>query len=113
MGASVRARLKQFSQFVNQIANTDIEGFRNSQKCVKTDPLFSAFNFANVNRVQIGFFRELFLAQANFFSAISDGVAQDFQLSRTRHNPLGEQDRRNLRTPNMGLFFLACIGKTA
>jgi hypothetical protein len=100
-------------EFVNQIACFDSKRLGDTQQRVQADPLLSAFDFSHINRMQIGFFRELFLTQANFFSAISDGVAQDFQLSRTRHNPLGEQDRRNLRTPNMGLFFLACIGKTA
>ena len=94
-------------QFVHQIADTNAEGFGYAQQCVKADPLFSTFNFANINGMQVGFFSQTFLAQTNLLTAIADGVTEDFQLARTRHSVSGKQDRAKHDTPKMGLF-LSC-----
>jgi hypothetical protein len=101
------------SEFVNQIARFNFQSLGDPEQSVQTDPLLSAFNFPHINRVQIRFFRKLFLAQASLFAATPNGVAQDFQLSRTRHGLLAKQDQRNVRTPNMGLFYLADFWETA
>ena len=94
-------------QFVHQIADANAEGFGYAQQCVQADPLFSTFNFANINRVQVGFFGQTFLAQTSQLAAVADGVTEDFQLARTRHSFLGKQDCPKHDTPNMGLF-LSC-----
>ena len=92
------------SKFVHQIADANAKGFGYAQQCVQADPLFSTFNFANINRMQVGFFGQTFLAQASMLAAVADGVTEDFQLARTRHSFLGKQDRVKHDTPNMGVF---------
>jgi len=94
-------------QFVHQIADTNAEGFGYAQQCVQADPLFSTFNFANINRMQVGFFGQTFLAQTSLLAAVADSVTEDFQLARTRHSVSGKQDRAKHDTPNMGVF-LSC-----
>jgi hypothetical protein len=98
----------QRSQSVNQMACLCPESLRNAQKRVQADPLFTAFNLADVNRMQIGLFGQPFLAHPYGLAAVSDGLTQDFQLARTRHSSLRKQDRAKLNTPNMGLF-LSCM----
>jgi hypothetical protein len=95
------------SEFANQIARLDSQRLGDSQQCVQTDPLLAAFDFSHINRVQISLFRKFFLGHTNPFAAIPYDVAQNFQLSRTRHGLSAKQDQRNERTPNMGLFYLA------
>jgi hypothetical protein len=96
--------MKFFSKFVNQIAGANTESFGDSQQRVKTDPLLAAFNLANVNRVQIGFFGQLFLAQNSLLAVVANGITQYFELSRARHNATAKQRHAGWRTPNMGLF---------
>jgi len=81
----VRVR-PMISKLVNQITDANAKSFGNSQKRVQANPLLSAFDFADINRMQAGFFRQFFLAHADMLPAIPNGVTQDFQLSRTRHS---------------------------
>jgi hypothetical protein len=92
------------SKFVNQITDVNAKSFGNSQKRVQANPLLSAFDFADINRMQVGFFRQFFLAHADMLPAIPNGVTQDFQLSRTRHSFLAKHESAKTRTPKMGLF---------
>lgn len=101
------------SEFANQITRLDSQRLGDAQQRVQTDPLLAAFDFSHINRVQIGFFRKFFLTHPNPFAAIPYGVAQNFQLSRTRHGLSAKQDQPKERTPNMGLFYLANFGETA
>ena len=97
----------QQSQFINQIAGFYPKSLRYPQKRVQADPLLSTFNLADINWMQVGLFSQLLLAHPCGLATVSNGVTQDFQLARTRHGTLGEQDRVKLNTPNMGLF-LSC-----
>jgi len=91
-------------KLVNQITDANAKSFGNSQKRVQANPLLSAFDFADINRMQVGFFCQFFLAHADMLPAIPNGVTQDFQLSRTRHSFLAKHECAETRTPNMGLF---------
>lgn len=95
------------SKTVHQIPNVKTEGFGHAQQRVQADPLFSPFNFSDVNRVQVGFFRKPFLAQASFLATVANSVTENFQLAQRRHTALAEQGRAKQDTPNMGLF-LSC-----
>ncbi len=97
---------EQQSEVVNQIAHSHPKGFGNPQKRVKAYPLLSPFNFAYINRMQVGLFRQLFLTHADLVAVSPNGVSKSFKiLSQARHNCLGKQGRLELKTPNMGLFF--------
>ncbi len=74
-------------------------------KSVQTDPLLAAFDFADVNRMQIGLFRERFLAHSCLIAVVTDRFAKDFEmLLGPRHGHSGKQDAEPGNTPNMGLF---------
>ena len=47
----------------NQITHSHAKGFGNSHEGMEAHRLFSAFNLAEIDGMQIGFFRQLFLAQ--------------------------------------------------
>lgn len=65
---------------VNQGARLHSDCFGNPQKRMETDPLLAAFHLANINRMQLGFFSQFFLAQARLSAALADGVPENFKL---------------------------------
>jgi hypothetical protein len=71
---------------------------------MKTNPLFSALNLADINRMQVGLFGQLFLTHPDLLTMFPNGVPKNFELSRMRHSLSADQDRSKVRTPNMGLF---------
>ena len=79
---------------------------------MKADPLFTPFNLANINRVQVSLFRQFFLTQSRSVAALADGIAQDFKLLRFAwHHLAGKQEAGEPDTPNMGLFFQLTVDK--
>ena len=62
------------------IARFNSDGFGNPQKRVKADPLLATFNLANVNRMKVGFFGQLFLTQTRLYAVLANGVAENFKL---------------------------------
>lgn len=78
---------------------------RNTQQSVKTDPLLTAFDLADINRMKIRLLREPFLAHAGLLAVFSDRVAKDLEMwSVPGHKFLAKQDGNPRNTPNMGLF---------
>jgi hypothetical protein len=63
---------KRSSEFPNEVASANTQSFRNPQQGVKADPLFAPFNFANINGMQFGFFRQPFLAHTGLNTALPD-----------------------------------------
>lgn len=93
------------SKAVHQIANSDAHGFGYPQQSMEANPLLAALNFANVHGMKVGLFRKLFLAQASFFAALPNRIAQNLEgRLGSRHSGSGKQAERSLNTPNMGLF---------
>lgn len=79
--SSLQRRLKfTRSKFVHQIAHAHSQGLGDTQKRMKTDPLLTAFNLADVNGMQIGLFCEPFLAHACLIAVVSDRLAKDFEM---------------------------------
>jgi hypothetical protein len=62
-------------KIMQKIANTNAEGVRNAKERVQADPLFGAFDFVYVDRMEVGFLGESFLANAGFFAAGADSFA--------------------------------------
>jgi hypothetical protein len=91
-------------QFFNQIPSPDAEGLGDPQKGMKANPLFATLHFADINRMQIRFFRQFFLTQLGRFAILANGFAKNFKDLLTRHSLLGNHCRVKLKTPNMGLF---------
>ena len=104
-GVILGSSLGQLEVF-DEITNPNTQGFGNPQKRVKADPLLSPFNFANINRMQISLFRQLFLTHSNLVAVFPNGVSKRFKvLSRACHSGSGKQGGLELKTPNKGLFF--------
>ena len=83
-GCLVRSRF--WSEFVNQIARFDADSLGDPQKRMEADPLLATFNFANINWMKVGFFGQLFLAQARLYAVLANGIAENFKLLRlARH----------------------------
>jgi hypothetical protein len=73
-------------EFFNQVAHTDTQRLGNSHQGKNTGRFFSPFQFANINRMQVGFFRQFFLAQFGAFAVATNRFADDFlMLHRFRH----------------------------
>jgi outer membrane protein assembly factor BamD len=69
--------------------------------------LFPPLDLADVNRMESGFLRQLFLAQAGFATLLADRIAKNSRLwPWARHKLLAKQERGFANTPNMDLFFL-------
>ena len=101
------------SQLVDQIPRADSKSLSHPQERMQANPLLAAFHFPYINRMQIGLFGQSLLAHSGLFSAIANGITQDFELSRTRHSLLGKHGRVKTRTPNMGLFYPCVLLKMA
>ena len=53
---------------------------------MNTDGLFSAFNLTEINRMQVGLFRQFFLAHFSRFAVLSDGFSNHLLMWQTfRH----------------------------
>jgi hypothetical protein len=79
---------------------------------METDPLFATFYFANINGVQFGFFRQLFLTHAGLNPALADSSTENLELSSAWHRQSKKQEAMKSNTPNMGLFFTCASGLT-
>jgi hypothetical protein len=97
----------KLSQIINQIARANTKSLGDTQKGMQANPLLSPFDFTDVNGMQTGLFGQLFLAHFGLLALFPNGIAQDFELTRTRHSQPAKQVYRKTRTPNMGLF-LSC-----
>lgn len=60
--------------------------------------LFAALNLPQIDRMQLGFFRQLFLAYVGFLPVFSDGRADEFSMpdvfchSRSGKQQLGDEN---------------------
>jgi hypothetical protein len=78
--------MRLWSETVNDGAGFDAHRFGHAQQGMQADPLFTAFDFTDVNWMQISFFCQLFLRQPRFRPVMANGFSQDFKLfRRTRH----------------------------
>jgi hypothetical protein len=94
------------SELSEKLAHVDAEGIGYPHKGMKANPLFASLDFAHIDRVQVGFLRQFFLAHAGLGAVLADCFADDFELllSRARHRPPSKQSDQKANTPNMGLF---------
>jgi hypothetical protein len=93
------------SQFVNQITHPNAKGLGNSHKGMNTGRFLTAFQFANVNRMQVSFFRQSFLTHFGAFSESANSFADDFRMSqRFSHALSGKQEAGANDTVNSPLF---------
>jgi hypothetical protein len=82
---------------------------RYAQQRVQADPLLASLDFAYVHRMQTGFFRQIFLAEASLFAVFANGFSENPELlSRVSHDRSAKQEWAKQNTPNMGLF-CSCI----
>jgi hypothetical protein len=76
---------------------------------VKADPLLSAFNFANINRMQIRLFSQFFLAHADLLAVFANGISKNFKIvSRACHNLEESKAALNLEHPTW-VYFFPCV----
>jgi len=64
--------------------------------------LLTSFNSADIIRVEIGFFRESFLAQMQPLPFFADGVTKNNAIIRRRHSLKGKQALPHISTPLNG-----------
>jgi hypothetical protein len=93
-----------------QVAGLNAQSPGNPQKRVQADPLLTPFNLSDIDRVQIRFFRQLFLAEASLGPATADRGPKGLELlSGRRHSPERKQESAKRNTPNMGALFLLAV----
>ena len=66
------------SEVVNDVSHAHIQRSRNPQERVKANPLLATFNFADVNRMEIGFLGQLLLAQFGLFPMLTNAFPENF-----------------------------------
>ena len=77
----------------------DFENCGEADQNVHGDILLTAFNLAEVVRMNVGFLRKFFLRKPRRFPRISESVAEDFPVFRTGwHSPERQQLRGNPTT---------------
>jgi hypothetical protein len=93
------------SQFINQIAHPDAKSLGDSHEGMNTGRFLASLQFANVNRMQVSFFRQSFLAHFGALSEPANGFADDFRMSqRFSHALSGKQEAGANDTVNSPLF---------
>jgi hypothetical protein len=65
------------SEVGNQVAHANTEGFGNPHQGVHGNIFHPAFDGADINRMQVGFFSEFFLAQLGLLPANPNGFAKN------------------------------------
>lgn len=63
------------SEVSDKLAYVHTKGFGHSQKGMEADPLLAAFNLPNIDRVEVGLFRQPLLADAGLGAEIPDRSA--------------------------------------
>lgn len=85
--------LNNVSNFSDEIANPNFQGFCDPCQCLNCNLIFGAFDVADVIPRQVRFFRELFLAQTSLDPLGADGVAKNFgYFAAFWHNITAEQE---------------------
>jgi len=96
------------SKLVNQISNTNTKSLGNPREGKNAGRFFAAFQFTDIDRVQVGFLRQLFLTQFGTFSKTANGFANDFLMSQSFcHAFSGKQEAGRNKTVHSPLF-LSC-----
>jgi hypothetical protein len=96
------------SKFVNEIADTHIECFRNSHESEYAGSFLAAFQFTDINGMQIGFFGQFFLAQLSTLTVSANCFANYFLMSLGfGHAISGKQEGGKINTVHSPLFW-AC-----
>jgi hypothetical protein len=104
LGMSLLSKLGQ------QVGNPDAQRGGDSQQRVQANPLLPALDFANINGVEIGLFRQFFLAHFGAFAVLSDAFSNDFALVlNARHSREGEQNSRSENHTQHGFIFVLAI----
>ena len=87
------------SHINHQITHFHAQRFGDPHQSMNADGLFSAFNLAEINRMQLGSFREFFLAHASFFAAPSNSVPNQllmWQPFRHAYTQAGSRRRQHI-----------------
>jgi hypothetical protein len=92
---------------VKQFAGANAESFGNFYQSVYRRRLFTAFDFADVIVVQVGFFCQSLLAHANFLARATDCFSQNFAMLLGCHCAKRKQEQQN-RTTVFRLYFSTC-----
>lgn len=102
------SRTASNSEFVHQVAHPHSQRLGNSHERRNAGGFLATFQFADIDRVQIGFFRQLFLAQFGGLAKFANGVANDFlMLLGFFHAFSGKQEAGRSNTVHSPLFHLA------
>ncbi len=102
--------LIRISKPAKEVPNGDSNCFCDAQQGFNGNNFLSAFNLADIFRVQIYRFGQLLLSKTSFFAIQPDGIAYDFSMPKNRlFLPVGHAakiaDTSLLRTPATCWFF--------
>ena len=94
------------SNLRHQIAETHFQGFGDSDQRMNAHRLFAALDLAEIDGMQLGFFRQFFLADADCIPMFSDGCADEFSMPRfVCHSRSGKQQPSGENTVHTLLSF--------
>lgn len=102
------ARNERPSQFIHQITDTNAKSLGNSHERKNAGRFLAAFQFAHINRVQVGLLRQFFLTQLGALSETANRFADNFLMSQGFcHAFSGKQEASETNTVHSPLF-LSC-----
>lgn len=82
---------------MKNISDGNVESFGDFPHCLHRNRLFTAFHLADVNRMKIRLFRQLFLAEPCGFAKDANVIAQSpTDLFDSRHARVRQQEARNV-----------------
>jgi hypothetical protein len=94
---------------VDQIAHFDPKSLCHPHQGVNARRFFTALNFTNIYRMQVGFLGKFFLTQTGALSEAANGLTNDFLISRRfRHSSSSKQEAGETNTVHSPLFY-ACL----
>lgn len=106
---TMRCAADEVSKVFDQLAHTHAEGFGDAHQGVNTGGLLTPLDLAEINRMQIGFFGQFFLAHPARFAMFPDGFANYF-LMRLLSRHADYVNTKPLNTTHCITFYLsACF----
>ena len=84
-------RGKSYSDVMHQIAHADLQGLGNSQESGDAYSLLAAFQFPDVDGMEVCFLRELFLCKPCVLSVSADRISNQLLIARFQWHAVRKQ----------------------
>jgi CheY-like chemotaxis protein len=100
------------SNFVHELPHLHLESLGDPNQGGNAGRFLAPFHFADIDGMQVGFFRQFFLTQSSLLAEAANGFADDFLMSHWFcHSCSRKQEVDEINTVHSPLFFPCAISK--